>query len=398
MVNYLYPPGASTPNLQGTSTGGMGGNRFYTASSGISVYALGWYRGDTTSPAPSSLRLRNQATNTELAAISPAPDSGVVGWQYQDLGSPVSIPANTMFEVIGVEPSGFHVYRLNAGHVTPDAPWSWETAIYGPSYYNVEGSLSNEAGYSVTDASVGSPSAPASGAIYVQAPLGDWLSTNSGVNLHQSDGTPWLTWQNVSTLLSRMGNVTSGEVTSYGLSDATLVAAVLKALDYLVTNGNNIDGLTSAIGRIFDWLGGDPKPADQDALATILNRLDLASGGAEHYAKLLQGQPVFPATGWQMDDETDFVGALSWDVPADLYTLSISDSDGIAARDVAGATWYPRVGWWAVRNGDLLSDRRFFEFANNYLSDGGRRMPGLLVKGKGLVVGHVEAWTFPYLG
>jgi hypothetical protein len=127
-----------------------------------------------------------------------------------------------------------------------------------------------------------------------------------------------------------------------------------------------------------------------DNFATFFNTVGGTAGGP---TGALSGRTAFPTELWTLIDETDFDFQISWDVPADLYTISLT---GIPSRintvDVDGATWRPRVGWWALRNGDLLGARSFLSWENEYVEDGGRRIPGIVIRTQPEIAGHVQAW------
>jgi len=96
-----------------------------------------------------------------------------------------------------------------------------------------------------------------------------------------------------------------------------------------------------------------------------------------------------------MADEIDFVAALSWAVPADLYTVDVyTHSAALDSGLYAGVDVIWRLGWWAPLNGNYAQERRYFETERAHLSIAGARMPGLLLALPQGGTGHVQAWTF----
>jgi hypothetical protein len=133
----------------------------------------------------------------------------------------------------------------------------------------------------------------------------------------------------------------------------------------------------------------DTLVAAREAVADVLVKLVGGSGGA---IGAVSGRSAFPATGWNMTDEADHTGPFVYDQAADLYVLTVTDSDGQAPTVVVGVDWYPRIGWWTPFNGTQGQQRRFWDLGVNELVDGGRRMPGVLVWTRPNVQTHIQAW------
>jgi hypothetical protein len=105
-------------------------------------------------------------------------------------------------------------------------------------------------------------------------------------------------------------------------------------------------------------------------------------------------QPPVPAD-WTLVDETDFDTNLAWNVTADVYTVSFSDLGAGSINTVIDTVDVSyRLAWWAPWNGTSARDRRFIDFLEAQLYDGGVRMPGLVLHSPQGASGHIQAWTF----
>lgn len=270
----------------------------------------------------------------------------------------------------------------------PD-PWSYEGSFYGS--YGTLNATSGGSGRWGLSAGVesslpgGGGTLPATGGV-VSENLGAWLSTDEGVQDHEEDGIPWL----LKTELAATKLLVQGVLDNFRDADGNLrsigdfakemtptLVGVIKL--FFNRGGTQLTGPTAAGGTAFAAL--------QDRMTDLENQLD-------GLADLVTAIPApFPGAGWTMADEVEFVQAKSWDVPADLYTLSTSDWPvSRPLNPVDGAPWRPRLGWWAPRNGDLLGARRFVDWEASILEDGGRRMQGVVVWLEPSTAGTLQAW------
>jgi hypothetical protein len=391
MVGMIYQDNASWAHIN--SSAYEVGMAFHV-SGGFTVSSLQWFRYQTGSQvAPEIVRLWNADTSTELARLTSIPDDGTVAWQAANLATPVDLVVGTNYIVSAYFPGT----AGQPSRSTPGVPTS--PVVLATNFRRY---LAGTAGLP-TSADAGSYIAVDIGGLIVPGPndpptqgsigaLGDdWLSSDPTLNTHQDD-LPWRTDANV-TILRGEAEGASGFAAIKSVVD-TIATSVGSGLRTAVTTlSTNLATANAALVHAADtW---------SDALAAALQAMsdDFASffattgGTAGGPTGALSGRSAFPTELWTLVDETDFTFQISWDVPADLYTISLT---GIPARintvDVDGAIWRPRVGWWATRNGDLLGARSFLSWGNEYVEDGGRRMPGIVIRTQPEIAGHVQAW------
>jgi hypothetical protein len=358
----------------------------------ITVTGLEWFRYQTgTQTAPEIVRLWRDSDTTELARLTSVPDDGTVAWQAADLDTPIVLSASTVYIVAAYFPgTGGQPSRSTPG--VPTSPVALET--------NFRRYLSGSSGFP-TSADAGSyigvdiltaPAGGGGGGGATPADLEAWLSNDSDLNTHQSDGLPWQTDANVTTLKGEAEG-SSGFAAIKAVADA--IATAVSGLPGTIASAvTTITGqLTAMTGTMFDTGIATIGSISHDMQLVMSDALHAFTGLAGGAPGALSGRTAFPTELWTMVAETDFTFQISWDQSADLYTIALS---GIPSRvntiDVDGATWRPRVGWWALRNGDLLGARRFLSWENEYVEDAGRRMPGIVLRTQPEVTGHIQAW------
>jgi hypothetical protein len=305
-------------------------------------------------------------TNTQSSAVGP-------------------LLADTTYEIqVHIPSSGTHFREGCDAPAAPD-PWSYEGAFFG-SYGTLATSSSGTGRWGLSagvDSALpgGGGTLPATGGT-VSANLEDWLDSVTGTQPHSAP-------LETQTLASG----SSGFAAIKGVVD-TIATAVGSGLgSSLSAIGTTVDSINTALTSHISTWSADLAATLQswnDGLVDWFNKMGGLAGGP---TGALSGRTAFPTELWTMADTVDFTFQKSWDVPADLYTITLS---GIPSRintvDVDGATWRPRVGWWALRNGDLLGARRFLSWESEYVEDGGRRMPGIVVRTQPGITGTIEAW------
>jgi hypothetical protein len=238
----------------------------------------------------------------------------------------------------------------------------------------------------------------------VAAEIAKWFGPTECI-YPETDPCYWPTSQaglvtDVGTLLSRLS---SSLVTTLNNTSDNVATLLNRLSSSLVTTLNNTsDNVATLLNRASDvlaalgWDSGTGASAVRTAGGvTVLDRCDELSAQLTLIQTLLAGPAVFPGTGWAMTDETDWTGALAWDVEADLYVLSVDViPERFGPSDVAGVAWYPRLLWWCELTGTLASERHFVDFASAILRDGNRRLGGLLLNADPTASGSVQAWTY----
>jgi len=358
----------------------------------ITVTGLEWFRYQTgTQTAPEIVRLWRDSDSTELARLVSVPDDGTVAWQAADLDTPIVLSASAVYIVAAYFPgTGGQPSRSTPG--VPTSPVALETNFRryhsGSSGFPSSADGGSYIGVDILTA----PAGGGGGGGATPADLEAWLSNDSDLNTHQSDGLPWRTDANVSSLKT-LAEGSNGFAAIKAVVDAIATSVGTGLHTLLSSVADDVTSISTGLAGFFDTWSADLATTIQswnDGLVDWFNHMGGTAGGP---IGAVSGRSVFPTELWTMVAETDFTFQISWDQPADLYTIALS---GIPSRvntvDVDGATWRPRVGWWALRNGDLLGARRFLSWENEYVEDAGRRMPGIVLRTQPEVTGHIEAW------
>lgn len=368
----------------------------FTASFGYCV-ALGWYKPTSGHSPPSALHLWDTTTSSAVVSVTSGIPNGAVGWQSVSLSSPFQLVSGRAYRVSGywgpstVPPQGDTSNRVAAPspltfsdygrHYTENGgdvyPATAQTAYMVPVDLGWNDDGSEWAGFGGGGGGGGT----------TNADLASWLSSQSGVNAHQDDGLPWKSYQQLTDGDTGLGAIA-------GLLGDALGAGWASATDTLHQIGTKVGSILTAVTT-------GPLPGItglEDLANTIIDKLDAAATFLQNptagWPGAASGRQVFPATGWTMVDEVDFTFQKSWDVPADLYVLTVSTFPvDIVDVDVDGAHWRPRLGWWAQRNGDGFGARSFVDWETSYLQDGGRRMNGVVIRTQPACDCHVQAWV-----
>jgi len=387
-------PLANTPAADTLTTGAALGNEFHVTTGDQAATAIAWYRHTAGHAGPAKLRISNVTLNTELYSTDQVADDGSVGWHEQTIPA-VILTQGAHYGVWGIFNNGSY-YETFSPDVTPDSPIVLDGKKFGTNaavhWSDLSSSASNEFAFGVrTDDTNVTPATLSD----LQNQLTDWLA-DTGDNTHTAgDGVPGLpaTTKDAVDALQTQANGATGFDAIKAVADA--VAAAVSGLP-----GTIASAVTTITGQLTTLTGNTAQTGiatigaiSHDLAGVITHALDTFTGTGGGAPGALSGRTAFPTMLWTMADSVDFTFQKSWDVPADLYTITLS---GIPSRintvDVDGVTWRPRVGWWAIRNGDLFSRRDFLSWESNYVEDGGRRMPGIVVRTQPEITGTIEAW------
>lgn len=202
----------------------------------------------------------------------------------------------------------------------------------------------------------------ASTSALTESDLSQWFSTDADIQTHETDGIPWNSWQRIQQIVSSGGDITTGDVTTYGLSARTIGAAVVKLLAFVVQNGQ---GITSWLS----WLSTPNRPGGQDAIDVILNRIDLQTANGQSHSQWGDGAVLDPALHTQVDSQA-FTGQIGWGSGYALHRVHIDTSDDRHPMIDIGAAgfWVPGFGWWApVFPDGSVGQRQPLEFADQWL-------------------------------
>jgi hypothetical protein len=383
----------------------------FVVQADVPLVGLMWFRRTTTANrVPSILRLWRADTQAIVWQAPSIPDNGQVGWQtITGVDLPILL-SGVHYRVSYVWPAAVqdgcaYTDNPNPGPV-PEYPLA-----YGAVKQYENGGANLGTGGAATTGFPGVAGGPSlvmgldvlvdatglQGAGVTQADIDAimraWFSGT--LNDHPND-LPAVTSADAKQLIALLtttdtSNLALGIGGQVNAAIAT-ISSVLTIVSYLQDNGlPDINGWVNAARDVLS--------AKSDALAALLNTssdaLTSGFGQVGHIAATQGGGGGFsgdPASGWYLVDETDWQGALAWQVPADMYVLSLTDLAGRTPVDVAGVQWYPRLGWWAPLNGFQVGSRRYFDFLINQLVVEGGNMPGVLLKTGNPITGHIQAW------
>lgn len=376
------------------------GNTF-TAGAAYTIYGVRWSR-HLTAPFPTKLYLYDATSSTTVATWTPADgDWWQVDNEWWDFDldraglSTVALTSSHAYFITYYLGAANSWQRYN-GSAAPYVGITFTSSRYQlADTPTPSGVASGSHGIDVRVVPWPEPTqsgtAPATGADLTGG-LAEWFSSNGAINTHEGDGTPWQTLQDVATWLSRGGQITGTDETTYGLRDATLAGALVKVLQYLVTNGSNINGLISALGTVKGWLGDNGSaPSEWDMYGQVQ---DMSTKLYAIDAKLDAMLAPPPSTSWVSQGTMGFDTNLAWTQPADVYTVTYSDLGSASVNLTIGSAEVAyRLAWWAVWDGERMRDRRFADGVLPVLYDGGARMPGIVLHSPAGASGTVEAWT-----
>lgn len=361
-----------------------------------------WYAptGTVSTDFPTVAHLWRVSDGALLATKALGAPSGV-GWQTANLTDPISVPAGVAYIVSYSQPghTGPNAFYLISNPSTDVPSPTTPLALSGVGKVVNNGSFALPTGtsglYVAVDVLWASGISGGTGGVTpgdVGAELASWL-VSTGDNTHQTDGLPWRTDANITTVKSEA-------------EGASGFAAIKSVADTVATSvgagiGTAVSALTTAVGTANTALT-HAATTWSDALAANLQALsdNFASFGASKSAQGggNTGAGTFPANVgtlvWTMLAETDFSGSIAWAQPADIYVLSITTRPhGFPLNLTDGVHTVYRAGWWTPLNGSFGRQRSYIDFEDNHLQIGAERMPGVLVSLQPGGEAHLQAWA-----
>lgn len=381
--------------------------RVFGVSEPTTLTHLRWFRVSLTQARPLYIDLWNGVDQNLITEIANPVDDGTVGWQDTPLSTGAVLQPGGVYTVVSdfgvttdqaradVSVQGdfpFPFLKLETGDRFPTTHTGYPTTRDLVNFYGVDVIVTPVA---FTPSPPTSP--PQTGDITNE--LGKWLDSTGEVQTHQLDGLPWLTkgvvdaiktavdalGPDVISLLNDVAQIPNR--TSSAWAEVLLTWQIAGALTQLEIDAWNLLA-KRAPGQLTGASGGGGSAFYGPGGTQVAD-------GVEQLLGRSPGAGPFPGTGWVMADEIDFVAALSWAVPADLYTVDVyTHSAALDSGLYAGVDVIWRLGWWAPLNGNYAQERRYFETERAHLSIAGARMPGLLLALPQGGTGHVQAWTF----
>lgn len=406
MVDYLIPTG-TVPESEQQQTATYA-NTFSTASATTAVTELGYYQKTLGHGKPTALELWDVSTSTRLQRVSCSGEGDVVGWHDLAITPFPLLPYHAYAVLAQLSSPAYLTYFTSTptpeGNLVLQEHWI-ATAVTTPSQFPNARSSGWEGLRCTLDASTNTPPTRST----ISADLVSWLSDDA--NDYPTRSTPYETWQIVQSIETKVDALAT-QLGDFGASDAatevgtikTNLASVASDVSSIVTSvGADLVGAVTAgfqgtaqlAADFATWAGNftlgwtDWLAATSKTWADLWTRL-LTGGGA-----LPPVSPV-PATGWSLVATTAFDTNLAWSQTADLYVVTFSE---VGSNDtttlVGGIDVVYRLAWWTtLNNSEVRSQRRFLDFWTNECSDGGRRMPGILLHCPRGGSGTVDAWQY----
>lgn len=413
----------------------------FTVSSVVYATKIGFYRAATgTNRTPQVLMLWDTTTQTQLIAPLVPTDNGSVGWKWTPLVTPVALIVGREYRVVARWASGQTTARYTLGTMpTPPSPWSFSTGYrcYVVSGSNVYPSSADnqyaEAVQLEADDAVGGGVTPPVVATDLTNALTAWFA-DTGDNTHRynatvpniadvvryrlgdaqtqvgSDLSTYLAGvgADVGSILASVGSGLGGRVYDIQTSVGTGLNALADAAKTAAEEVNGLvkayrDGTGSFLGYGWKAFLDSHQPtftATGELLANIASWTGIrwVDVVARWYTWLggRAGEVAVPGTGWANVASTNFTDDIAWAQPADLYVVTFSDT---GANDtttlVSNVDIVYRLAWWMPINGTQpAGQRRFIDTPIVELSDGGARMPGILLHCPRGGAGIIDAWQF----
>jgi hypothetical protein len=396
-IAHLFDNQPATWQADSWANGYEDGNTFY-APTGGGVTKLGWYRRTTgADDKPSALRLWDRVTQQAVETVSPVPDDGAVGWQWETLDVPVVLVGNRKYTVTHASgPNSWVSSQSYSNRVAPPQGLNWADPGHALSDHNGQGTFPSFENTNLIrpvdvewDSTKGDTPAAISYPDLLNA-LASWLDPEDATrpdtnvkliprSLAKIDIPTEEEWAVLEKLWKVAGVMTDAELA---------LARELWKWGQSWFGGNTTTGASavkSAAGVtvLQKALDIESKLNTMDAkLTTILSTLNGVAHGIGDYP-----------FGWGQSDSTDFDAQLAWNEPADMYVLDIDAwPPGTGAVDIAGVRWLPRIGWWSTLNDPDAGIRGFVEFQHQQLHLNGSRMPGVIINCKPGTTGTVQAW------
>ena len=355
---------------------------------------------------PSALGLYRVSDQTLVAqASSITAPTGAGNWMNCPLTSACTVYRGVTYRLAAYCPSGtitgritytgFPVEPLALGFISGSARTF--VSANGLTYpTNVDAQFLEGFDLEIDDANAAQPGVVGTGDL--DTALRSWLSTDG--QDHSVNGLPYLTKLDTAAVLANTADLlgrTAIPGTPAGSSIGGIAAWVWA----------NRDSLLWAYNQLRSHFAATPDatyPEIDTNVLTLLSRTGtliddstlLMAALTNIQADLAKLLTPPAAASWVLQDETDFSTGLAWNVPADVYTVSFSSlGSGIVNTVIPGGVDVAyRLAWWAPWNGASARDRRFIDFPEAQLFDGGVRMPGLVLHSPMGAVGHIQAWTY----
>jgi len=373
----------------------------FKVSAACGLTQLTWYRAATGTPAPTSLRLYNRDTGGLLTSAPAVPDNAAVGWQIYTLPSAIGLVAGTEYMVTaGFNLGGGEPFKVGTSFPTlPSAFASTTNYRYyhlGANTYPDTGDTSYFYGLDVEiDTSITPAEPPPITSGDVSLELADWLSSDSEVQTHETDGLPYLTKVAVDSIETTVENIpTATDPPWVTVLKLWQIAGALTDVEIAAWNLFAQRAPAQLTGGGFGggsaFYSSDGRQVAQTAANAYDQTTAILAAVADLQAQVtaleaLVSSPREPLAGFPSEfdlvDSFSFTDCLAWNVAADVYVLHCTTLPArLAISPVCGINMIPRLGWWAPLADTLTGSRRFIDFEFNLIYDASGRLPGILVE------------------
>jgi hypothetical protein len=402
--SHLIPTNSPTNNTSVASLRTTVGTRFTVAASTY-LTAIRYWRKATTAASPTSLLFWNVSNGNPVVQVAPV-DNGTVGWQQTALATPVQLFPGQTYCVGADQPLNMDQGYWSP-HIVPDSGITWAGAFWGNNNGGTNQLPTNNAGDAdyPYDAILSPQPDPVIGATTtdVANQLEDYLGTSD--NTHH-DALPWATKAELDAIkvevddLQAKANGTNGFAAIKAVADA--IAAIAGGIPGTVASAvTAIAGSAATLtGTVITQAGATLTSISHDIADVETHVTDKAAEVIEHVTGSsgtgASATDVPDSDTWTLAGETDFDTSLAWDVAADVYTVRFDTYPAsFSTSQPSGVPVVYRLASWAILAGDYGRERHYVDFPHTHLTNGGRRMPGVLLMSNGPTTGHIQAWLRP---
>ncbi len=368
---------AGTWASTGPTSAQVVGISFHPTTAGY-INRLRWYQqsGNSTDH-PTVINIWRVSDGAILGHVNVASAIGAAAWHEVVLPASVPVDADEALIIGGCYPSGsYRAQDTTIGDLpTPGALLAFDD---GPMRYQTSNSSSFPDSHAATIPGIdlafdvvpeNTPAtAPTTG-----GDLTAWLSNSSSLNQHQSDGLPWRTDANLTTLKGEAEG-TNGFAAIKAVADA--IAAVLGS------TASTIGAVVTSIASDLTDLTAHIIDTTDASIAAVFNRV---ADSFDHLVDVEAGHVTFPGASdaytWTAHEPTDFEDCVTITEAADAYEVLITTLPArLAINDVCGVHVVYRAGWWCELSGGIGGERHFIDFEDTLIRLDNRRMSGILVQ------------------
>lgn len=370
-----------------------------------SITKVGWTRVATgAAGAPTGLAIYEAGNTTALWSTSAPTDTGAVGAQWTDVGTPIPVVAGHTYYVCGYWQNGDSVPYVTGANRPATEPvlvdWPVNTRVHIDSVGGMQYPTSQDTvhwyGMNVTlDDTGGSPNPTGTVGYEIEAAFERWEGTSDNT---RPNGLPYLTKQVLDAHTDTLAGI-SGSITAQGVTVDAIAGDVAALHAKISADGVTLDekiGPLRAYGGVTnEGVSGGVEIVRNavDALpATVQNASNTASALLREWITL--SPELVEGARWHLVNTTTGEGRGLVEDQADLYILTITATGDLRVEVVAGVDWVPRWGYGvAPRVNGAYRQRQFHDYSPAAITAEGLFMDGLLINALPGIEWQVAAWT-----